>query len=112
MPMVNGEMVEHVIYDCNERVQLHGDVYVQLIPVTRENVEEIQSTITPGQNMHRPMTEESCIGCFCVRENGDFIIDGCLFVIDTGVFYILKGLNSRELAFIAVDDEGRIKVVR
>lgn len=112
MPTVNGEVIEHVIYDCAERVLLHGDVYVQLVPVTKENWQQLKDEVCPGQNLHKPLTDENCIGIFCVKQNGDFIQNGCITVLDGGVFYILKGLNDRALSFIAKDDEGRIKVVR
>jgi hypothetical protein len=114
-------MIEHVIYDCTERVLLHNNVYLQLIPVTLDNWQALKDQVCPNQNLHKPGTGinqkpeepiENCIGVFCVRENGDFIQDGCLTVIDTGIFYIIKGLNRTELSFVAMDDDGRIKVVR
>lgn len=116
MPIVNGEKIEHVIYDCNERVLVHGDVYLQLVPVTHENWKALKDTVCPGQNLHKPQGEDDCIGVFCVKENGDFIKDGCLLVCDyedgLGVFYVIKGLNRSKLSFISMDEEGRINIVR
>jgi len=93
MPIVNGEKVEHVIFDCNERKQLHGSVYVQLIPVTNDNWSALKRNVCPGQNLHKPLTEEDCIGIFCVLEDGTFITNGCILVEDQGIFYVIKGLK-------------------
>jgi hypothetical protein len=118
MPVVNGEKIEHVIFDCSERVLLHEGVYLQLIPVTTSNWQALKDTVCPNQNLHKPKTEleeggyEDCIGLFCVKENGTFIPDGCIWVIDGGIFYIIKGLNRTALSFVAMDAEGRIVVVR
>jgi hypothetical protein len=112
MPVVNGEKIEHVIFDCSERVLLH------LIPVTTSNWQALKGTVCPAQNLHKPKTlqddgtYEDCIGLFCVKENGTFIPNGCIWVIDGGIFYIIKGLNRTALPFMALDDEGRIVVVR
>jgi hypothetical protein len=112
MPIENGEKIEHVIYDCAEKVQLHGDVYLQLVNVTPENWQALKDTVCPGQNLHKPLSEEPCIGIFCVRSNGDFVTNGCIVVCDLGVFYVIKGLNRTELPFMAMDEAGRIKIVR
>ena len=112
MPMINGEHVEHVIYDCNERKLLFEDVYLQLIPVTNSNWDALKRDVCPGQNLHKPSTTEDCIGVFCVEENGTFIPNGCILVEDQGIFYVIKGLNPERLSFIEKDADGRIKIVR
>lgn len=112
MPIVNGEKVEHVIYDCSEKVLLHNGVYLQLLPVTKANWQALKDNVCPDQNLRKPSADEDCIGMFCVKENGDMILNGCIWVCDLGIFYIIKGLNRRELSFIAMDDAGRIKIVR
>lgn len=112
MPIVNGEKIEHVIYDCSERVLLHGDVYLQLVPVTNSNWQALKDTVCPKQNLHKPSGDEDCIGLFCVNANGDFIPNGCILVCDLGIFYIIKGLNKTKLSFLAMDEDGRIQIVR
>lgn len=112
MPIINGEKIEHVIYDCEEKVKLHDDVYLQLIPVTNDNWQALKDTVCPKQNLHKPQSEEDCIGVFCVREDGEFIPNGCILVCDLGIFYVIKELNRTALSFMGMDDEGRIQIVR
>ena len=113
MPVINGEKIEHVIYDCNEVVHLYEDVYLKLIYVQRPDVaahwpgqkRDIQKRIESGN-------EEPCIAVVACEADGALIEDGMICVLDDGIFYLIEGLNPRRLGFFSVDSKGRINIVR
>lgn len=113
MPVINGEKIEHVIYDCDEVVHLYEDVYLKLIYVQRPSVasnwpgqkKDIQKLIENGN-------EEPCIAVVACNEDGTLIEDGMICVLDDGIFYLIEGLNPRRLRFLSMDSKGRINIVR
>ena len=86
--------VEHVIFNCDEIVHLHNDVYLKTMYVEKERF------------------EGRLIGVHACEKDGTLIENGLILVLENGVFIRQENLNHERFPFMDLDSKGRIKVVR
>lgn len=86
--------IEHVIFDCNEVVHWHNDVYLKSIYLEKSGC------------------EGRLIGIAACEEDGTLIENGLILVLEEGVFIRQGKLNKKRLSFVDMDAEGKIKIAR
>lgn len=86
--------IEHVIFDCEEVVHLHADIYVKLVYLQEDDIS--------GQ----------LIGVQACEKDGTPIDHGLIVILKNGIFYRQTHLNKERLSFMAFDEKGRIKILQ
>lgn len=84
--------VQHIIYDHEEVVHYHDDVYLKLTYVKKEGF------------------EGNLIGVQACKKDGTNIKNGLIAVLEDGIWRRQPDLNKSRLWFIAMDELGRIQI--
>lgn len=85
--------IQHSIYDHNEIVHFYQDVYLKLVPITKDGF------------------EGELIGVHACEKNGDLIENGLILVLENGEIHRIPNLNTERLHFLDLDSKGRINVL-